>query len=96
MNCKFNKKLNCYIYRFLGNEELKKLYDYLEIWQKSNKIFRKDLSMYYNPEIFNSVYVHDGFLRIVGEKHYYRIYLDKENFLKVAKIVKKGFNNENV
>lgn len=83
------KNLNCYEYRFLNEEELKKLYDYLEKWKTLNKISRKDLSMYYNPEKTGKIY---GFVRVVGEKYYYRIYLNKENFLKVAQIVQKGWH----
>lgn len=87
MECIFYKNLNLYEYRFLSVEEYKKLFDYLEVWKSMQKICRKDLSVYYNPEK-NDIH---GFLRVVGEKHYYRVYLDKENFLKVAKIVKKGW-----
>lgn len=88
MECIFIKKINCYEYRFLSEEELKKLYNYLDVWKSTAKICRKDFSMYYNPEKNGDIH---GFVRVVGEKHYYRIYLNKENFLKIAEIVKKGW-----
>lgn len=90
MECIFIKKCNCYEYRFLSLEELKKLFNYLEVWKFTKKICRKDLSVYYNPEKCGFY----GFLRVVGEKHYYRIYLNKENFKKVGEIVKKGYNEK--
>lgn len=73
------------MYFSLGPEEIKELFDYLYKWQKENKISKKDLSMYYCPDTGRT-----GYLRVVGDKHYYHIYLDKQTFENVGKIVKKG------